>query len=218
MLEELSVPYRVHAINIAKNDQFQPDFLRIGPNNRMPAIIDHEPVDGGSPLSVFESGAILVYLAEKYGRFLSMDSRVRLAALEWLFWQMGGLGPMAGQAHHFRHFAPETIPYGIERYTTEVARLYGVLDRRLSDVPFLAGEDYSIADMANWPWVASHDRQGQSLDDYPHVKRWFEAIGNRPAVQVARAVGRDWDWETTRIGDEGKAVLAVFAQGAQRPA
>jgi len=207
MLEELGVPYRVHAINILKDDQFRPDFLAIAPNNRMPAIIDSEPPDGGAPVSVFESGAILMYLAEKHGRFLPTAPRARLATLEWLFWQMGGLGPMAGQAHHFRLYAPETVPYGIERYTKEVARLYGVLDRRLQQVPFLAGEDYTIADMACWPWVVSHERHGQSLEDFPHVKRWFETIGARPAVQVGRAVGRDWDNESTVTGEEAMTIL-----------
>ncbi len=207
MLEELGVPYRVHAINIAKGDQFRPDFLAIAPNNRMPAIIESEPVDGGAPVSVFESGAILMYLAEKHGRFLPTEPRARLTTLEWLFWQMGGLGPMAGQAHHFRHFAPETIPYGVDRYTQEVARLYGVMNRRLERLPFLAGEDYTIADIACWPWVVPHERQGQSLDDYPHLKRWFETIGARPAVQAGRAVGRDWDKDSMITSEEAEAIL-----------
>lgn len=207
MLEDLGVPYRVHAINIAKGDQFRPDFLAIAPNNRMPAIIDSEPADSGAPVSVFESGAILMYLAEKHGRFLPTEPRARLATLEWLFWQMGGLGPMAGQAHHFRHFAPETIPYGVDRYTQEVARLYGVMNRRLERAPFLAGEDYTIADIASWPWVVPHERQGQTLDDYPHLKRWFETIGARPAVQAGRAVGRDWDRDSTVTSEEAETIL-----------
>jgi len=213
MLEELGVPYRVHAINITKGDQFQPDFLVIAPNNRMPAIIDSDPPDGGSPLSLFESGAILMYLAEKYGRFLPSTPRARLAAMEWLFWQMGGLGPMAGQAHHFRLFAPEQIPYGIKRYTDEVARLYGVMDRRLAQGPFLAGDEYTIADMATWPWVVSYERQGQDLADFPNLKRWFETVEARPGVQAGRAVGQDWSRDTTVTDEKGKAILAAFGAG-----
>ncbi|MBB4264931.1 glutathione binding-like protein [Roseospira visakhapatnamensis] len=209
MLEELGVPYRVHAINITKNDQFHPDFLAIAPNNRMPAIIDSQPADGGPPLSVFESGAILIYLAETHGRFLPTAPRTRLATLEWLFWQMGGLGPMAGQAHHFRHYAPDPIPYAVERYTKEVTRLYGVMDRRLDQRPFLVGEDYTIADMASWPWVASHERQGQALDSHPNLKRWFEAIAARPATRAGRAVGQDWTADGTVTSDESLRVLAA---------
>lgn len=181
-LEETGLPYRIHPINIGKDEQFQPHFLKIAPNNRIPAIVDNEPADGGEPLSLFESGAILLYLAEKTGRFIPQDLRGRQDALQWLFWQMGGLGPMAGQNHHFNRFAPEKVPYAIQRYVKETARLYGVLDRRLADRAFVAGDDYSIADMAIYPWIVPHAYQEQDLDDFPHVKRWFQAIQARPAT------------------------------------
>lgn len=181
-LEETGLPYRIHPINIGKDEQFQPHFLKIAPNNRIPAIVDNEPADGGEPLSLFESGAILLYLAEKTGRFIPQDLRGRQEALQWLFWQMGGLGPMAGQNHHFNRFAPEKVPYAIQRYVKETARLYGVLDRRLADRAFVAGDDYSIADMAIYPWIVPHTYQEQNLDDFPHVKRWFQAIQARPAT------------------------------------
>lgn len=181
-LEETGLPYRIHPINIGKDEQFQPHFLKIAPNNRIPAIVDNEPADGGEPLSLFESGAILLYLAEKTGRFIPQDLRGRQDALQWLFWQMGGLGPMAGQNHHFNRFAPEKVPYAIQRYVKETARLYGVLDRRLADRAFVAGDDYSIADMAIYPWIVPHAYQEQNLDDFPHVKRWFQAIQARPAT------------------------------------
>ena len=180
-LEEVGLTYQIKPVNIGKGEQFQPDFLKIAPNNRMPAIVDHAPADGGAPLSVFESGAILTYLAEKTGKFLPHDLRGKARVLEWLNWQMGGLGPMAGQNHHFSQYAPEKIPYAIDRYVKETNRLYGVLDRQLAQHPFVAG-DYSIADMACYPWIVPHDRQGQKLEDFPHVKRWFEAMGSRPAV------------------------------------
>jgi GST-like protein len=183
-LEEAGLPYQAFPINISKGEQYAPEFLKISPNNRIPAIIDREPADGGGPLSLFESGAILLYLAEKIGRFLAPDVRGRADVLQWLFWQMGGLGPMAGQTHHFRSVAPEKIPYAIERYVKETGRLYGVLNTRLADRAFIAGE-YSIADMACYPWIVSHERQGQNLDDFPHVKRWFEAITGRPTVTRA---------------------------------
>ncbi|MDL5598320.1 glutathione S-transferase N-terminal domain-containing protein [Bacillus subtilis] len=181
-LEETGLPYRIHPINIGKDEQFQPHFLKIAPNNRIPAIVDNEPADGGEPLSLFESGAILLYLAEKTGRFIPQDLRGRQEALQWLFWQMGGLGPMAGQNHHFNRFAPEKVPYAIQRYVKETARLYGVLDRRLADRAFVASDDYSIADMAIYPWIVPHAYQEQDLDDFPHVKRWFQAIQARPAT------------------------------------
>lgn len=181
-LEETGLPYRIHPINIGKDEQFQPHFLKIAPNNRIPAIVDNEPADGGEPLSLFESGAILLYLAEKTRRFIPQDLRGRQEALQWLFWQMGGLGPMAGQNHHFNRFAPEKVPYAIQRYVKETARLYGVLDRRLADRAFVAGDDYSIADMAIYPWIVPHAYQEQDLDDFPHVKRWFQAIQARPAT------------------------------------
>jgi GST-like protein len=185
-LEEAGLPYRIHPINIGKDEQFQPHFLQIAPNNRIPAIIDQEPAGGGAPIPVFESGAILLYLAEKTGRFIASDIRDRVATLEWLFWQMGGLGPMAGQNHHFNSAAPEKLPYAMNRYIKETARLYGVLDRRLADREFVAG-DYSIADMASYPWVVPHERQSQNLDDFPNLKRWFHAIKARPAVERAYA-------------------------------
>lgn len=181
-LEEAGLPYAVHPINIGQGDQFKPDFLKIAPNNRIPAIVDHNPGDGGAPISLFESGAILLYLAEKTGQFIPQDLRGRQETLQWLFWQMGGLGPMAGQNHHFSQFAPEKIPYAIKRYVDETARLYGVLDRRLADRAFVAGEDYSIADMAIYPWIVSHKWQSQRLEDFPHVQRWFNSIKERPAT------------------------------------
>ena len=207
LLEELGTPYRVHPVNITRGDQFQPEFLAIAPNNRTPAIIDQDPADGGEPLSVFESGAILWYLAEKHGAFLPAAPRDRVRVSEWLFWQMGGLGPMAGQAHHFRQFAPEPVPYGIERYTTEVNRLYGVMNRRLERVPYLAGEDYTIADMACFPWVAPHQRQGQDLDDFPHLKRWFHAMAARPTVEKGRRIGEAWRKDSTMTSEEARAIL-----------
>ncbi|NVZ83857.1 glutathione S-transferase N-terminal domain-containing protein [Pseudomonas yamanorum] len=181
-LEEAGLPYEVHPINIGQGDQFKPDFLKIAPNNRIPAIVDQNPTGGGAPISLFESGAILLYLAEKTGKFIPQDLRGRQEALQWLFWQMGGLGPMAGQNHHFSQFAPEKIPYAIKRYVDETARLYGVLDRRLADRKFVAGEEYSIADMAIYPWIVSHKWQSQKLEDFPHVERWFNHIKQRPAT------------------------------------
>ena len=181
-LEEAGLPYEVHPVNIGQGEQFKPDFLKIAPNNRIPAIVDHSPTDGGAPISLFESGAILLYLAEKTGQFIPKDLRGRQEALQWLFWQMGGLGPMAGQNHHFSQFAPEKIPYAIKRYVDETARLYGVLDRRLADRAFVAGEDYSIADMAIYPWIVSHKWQSQRLEDFPHVQRWFNSIKERSAT------------------------------------
>jgi GST-like protein len=185
-LEEAGLPYRIHPINISKDEQFQPDFLKVAPNNKIPAIIDDEPAGGGEPISVFESGAILLYLAEKTGRFIPSDLRGRVTTLEWLFWQVGGLGPMAGQNHHFNMFAAEKIPYAINRFIKETARLYGVLDRQLADREFVAG-DYSIADMASYPWVVPYERQGQNLDDFPNLKRWFGTMKARPAVVRAYA-------------------------------
>jgi GST-like protein len=187
-LEEVGLTYQIKPVNIGKGEQFQPDFLKIAPNNRMPAIVDQVPADGGAPLSVFESGAILTYLAEKTGKFLPHELRGRVRVLEWLNWQMGGLGPMAGQNHHFAHYAPEKIPYAIDRYVKETNRLYGVLDRQLAQHAFVAG-DYSIADMACYPWIVPHERQAQKLEDFPQVKRWFDAMQARPAVIRAYAWG-----------------------------
>jgi GSH-dependent disulfide-bond oxidoreductase len=181
-LEEATLPYTIFPINIGAGDQFQPDFLKIAPNNRIPAITDLEPAGGGEPISVFESGAILLYLAEKTGKLISANLRDRVEVLQWLFWQMGGLGPMAGQNHHFSQYAPEKIPYAIERYTKETSRLYAVLDRRLGDRQFIAGDSYSIADIASYPWIVPHERQGQNLADFPNLKRWFESIQTRPST------------------------------------
>jgi GST-like protein len=180
MLEEVGLPYRVHTIDISKGDQFKPEYVAINPNSKIPAIVDQDMP--GGPLPIFESGAILIHLAEKTGQFLSSDPRARIVTIAWLMFQMGGVGPMFGQAHHFRRFAPEPVPYAIDRYTKETARLYGVLERRLGEAEYLAG-DYSIADMATYPWVARYEWQGVDIEDFPNVKRWFDAIASRPAVQ-----------------------------------
>jgi GSH-dependent disulfide-bond oxidoreductase len=180
-LEETALEYQIFPIDIRAGKQFDLDFLKIAPNNRIPAIIDRQPNDGGEPISVFESGAILQYLAEKTGKFLPTNLRDRLVAMEWLFWQMGGLGPMAGQNHHFGQYAPEKIPYAIERYVKETARLYGVLNRQLAGKNYLAGE-YSIADMACYPWIVPHENQQQNLADFPDLQRWFMTMQQRPAV------------------------------------
>jgi len=182
LLEELELPYEIHPIDIGRGDQFAPDFLKISPNNKMPAIVDPDGPDG-EPLSLFESGAILLYLADKHRRFIPEDGRGRQKTLQWLMWQMGGLGPMLGQAHHFLRYAPVEIPYARERYSKEARRLYGVLNKRLGETPYLAGEEYTIADIAVWPWTRSPDAQGVDRDDFPNFKRWFEKIGERPAVQ-----------------------------------
>lgn len=209
-LEETGLPHRVVPINIGKGEQFAADFLKISPNNRIPAMVDHAPADGGAPLSIFESGAILLYLADKTGRFIAPDLRGRNETIQWLFWQMGGLGPMAGQNHHFTQYAPEKVPYAIERYTKETARLYAVLNKRLADREFIAG-DYSIADMASYPWIVPHERQGQNLDDFPHLKRWFDAIRARPATQRAYALAKQIN-PAPVITDAEKKVL--FGQDA----
>ena len=188
MLEECGLEYRVVPVDITRGEQFDPAFLEISPNNKIPAMVDPD-ADGG-PLALFESGAILLYLAEKTGKFLPADTQGRYAVLKWLFWQVGGLGPMAGQAHHFRAFATERVPYGIKRYTDECNRLYGVMNRALEHTEYLAG-GYSIADMAAWPWVKPHERQGQRLEDSPAVQRWFEAVNARPAVRRALALGHE---------------------------
>ena len=180
-LEETGTPYTIVPVNIGKGEQFKPDFLKIAPNNRMPAIVDHKPKDGGAPVEIFESGAILLYLAEKTGQFMPADVRKRYDVIQWVMWQMGGLGPMAGQNHHFAVYAPEKLPYAIDRYVKETNRLYGVMNKRLADRPYLAG-DYSIADMMSYPWVVPWKRQGQNLDDFPHLRRWFDAIRERPAT------------------------------------
>jgi GST-like protein len=210
-LEEAGVEYRIHGVNISKGEQFDPAFLKIAPNNRIPAIVDTAPKGGGEPISVFESGAILQYLAEKTGRFLPADLRGRTETMQWLFWQMGGLGPMAGQNHHFVQYAPEKIPYAMERYVKETNRLYGVMDRRLADREFLAGA-YSIADMACYPWIVPHQRQQQDLDQFPNLKRWFEAIRARPATERAYARAAEVNQVPTVVDDKAKAVL--FGQTA----
>ena len=181
MLEEVESPYNVIPINIGAGDQFKPDFLKISPNNKMPAIVDQDGPDG-RPYSVFESGAILLYLAEKSGRFLPSDTRGRYDVIQWLMFQMGGLGPLLGQAHHFRMYAPDKIPYAIDRYTNEAGRLYGVMERQLSDHEYLAG-DLSIADFASYPWIVPHERQGQDLENYPSLKRWYDALKERPKLR-----------------------------------
>ena len=209
-LEEAGLPYAIHPVNIARGEQFEPDFLGIAPNNRMPAIVDHDPAGGGAPISVFESGAILLYLAEKTGRFLPADPRARVEATEWLMWQMGGLGPMLGQNHHFNRYAPEKIPYAIDRYVRETARLYGVLDRRLEGRDFIAG-DYSIADMACYPWIVPHALQQQDLADFPNLQRWFARIADRPATIEAYRKGQAIT--DANVIDEDEAKRVLFGQG-----
>ncbi|CAM3700364.1 glutathione binding-like protein [Bordetella tumulicola] len=211
-LEEAGLDYQIFPINISKGDQFQPEFLKIAPNNRIPAIVDQAPADGGEPIALFESGAILLYLAEKIGKFLPQDVRGRADTLQWLFWQMGGLGPMAGQNHHFGTFAQERIPYAIDRYVKETNRLYGVLNKRLADREFITGE-YSIADMAAYPWIVPYERQSQDLNDFPHLKRWFEAIGARPATQRAYEKAKAINTAPTVKTDESRRIL--YGQTAQ---
>ncbi|HEY0525820.1 MAG TPA: glutathione S-transferase N-terminal domain-containing protein [Stellaceae bacterium] len=209
-LEEAGLPYRINPINISAGDQFKPEFLAISPNNRIPAITDDDPPGGGAPVSIFESGAILQYLAEKTAQFMPADLRGRFEVMQWLFWQMGGLGPMAGQNHHFSQYAPEKIPYAIDRYVRETNRLYGVLDKRLADRPFVAG-DYSIADMATYPWIVPHERQSQNLDDFPNLKQWFETIRARPAVVRAYALAKEINAQPT-VSEEARKIL--FGQNA----
>jgi len=212
-LEETGTPYRIIPVNISAGDQFKPEFLAIAPNNRIPAIIDQAPADGGAPVSLFESGAILLYLADKLGKFIppAAEIRPRAEVLQWLFWQMGGLGPMAGQNHHFSMYAPEKIPYAINRYVNETGRLYGVLNRRLADREFVAGDAYSIADMASYPWVVPYARQGQKLEDFPHIARWFAAIKARPAT--IRAYARADEINTQPTVSAASAAL-LFGQTA----
>ncbi len=211
-LEEANEPYHLVPVNIGRGDQFRPEFLRISPNNKIPAIVDHKPADGGAPLALFESGAILLYLAEKTGRFLPDEPRARQEVIVWLMWQVAGFGPMLGQNHHFSHYAPEKIGYAIDRYLKETERLYGVLEERLEGRAFIAGE-YSIADMATYPWVVAHDKQGQDLDDFPNVGRWFEAIRHRPAVIRAYARGREVNAVPT-VDDKSRSIL--FGQGRRK--
>lgn len=213
-LEEAGLPYAIHPINIGKGDQFKPEFLAVAPNNRIPAIVDQAPADGSAPVSLFESGAILLYLAEKTGQFLPADVHGRAEVLQWLFWQMGGLGPMAGQNHHFSRYAPEKIPYAIDRYVKETNRLYGVLNKRLADRAFVAGDDYSIADMAIYPWIVPYEAQGQDLNDFPHLKRWFETIAARPATvrAYAKALEINPDAPGIRTEEERKILFGQTAK------
>ena len=187
MLEECGLPYDIKLVNLGEKEQFKDSFLKISPNGRMPAIVDPDG-PGGAPISIFESGAILVYLAEKHGKFLPKSGAERYRVMEWLMWQMGGVGPMLGQAHHFRRAAKVENPYGIERYTNESHRLYGVADRRLADNAYLGGAEYSIADMATFPWMARHEWHATDLNDFPNVKRWYAQLAERPAVQKGMAV------------------------------
>jgi GST-like protein len=209
-LEEAGLPYKLHSVNIGKGEQFTPGFLAISPNNRIPAIVDNDPADGGKPISLFESGAILLYLAEKTGRFIPADIHGRAEVLQWLFWQVGGLGPMAGQNGHFNVYALEKIPYAIDRYTRETGRLYGVMNTRLADREFLAG-DYSIADMACYPWIVPYERHKQNIAAFPYLKRWFEAIKARPAtVKTYAAVDMN---DQKPMTDEARKIL--FGQSAR---
>ncbi len=210
MLEEAKMKYRVIPVNIGKGAQFDPAFLKVAPNNRIPAIVDHKPMQAmprDEPLTLFESGAILLYLADKSKKFLDRKNAYwRKEAIQWLFWQMGGLGPMAGQNHHFNIYAPEKIPYAINRYVSETARLYGVLDKRLADREFLAGA-YSIADMASYPWIVPYERQGMNLDDFPNLKRWFETIKARPATMRAYDVAKSINTQPSVNSEEARRLL-----------
>ena len=210
-LEESGTPYKIISIDISKGAQFTPEFLAIAPNNRIPAIVDIAPADGGAPISIFESGAILEYLAEKTGQFLPRTARDKYTVLQWLYWQMAGLGPMAGQNHHFVTYAPERIPYAMERYINETHRLYGVLNKQLEGQAFIAGE-YSIADMACYPWIVPYERQQQRLEEFPHLARWFHAMAARPAVQRAYALAKEVS-ENPTITPESRALL--FGQRAR---
>lgn len=214
-LEELGLPYEVKPLNIGRGEQFTPEFTAMSPNQRMPAIVDDAPADGGAPLSLFESGAILVYLAEKAGRLLPADLRGRQAVMQWLMWQMSAVGPMLGQHGHFRLYAQEKIPYAIERYERETRRLYGVLDAQLGQGDYVCG-DYSIADIAIFPWIITHKAQGLTLDDWPNVKRWFAAVRARPAVQRGTALGKEW--RKAAMDDEARRHLfGAAAGGAANP-
>jgi GSH-dependent disulfide-bond oxidoreductase len=204
-LEEAGAPYNVVPVDITAGDQFEPSFLEISPNNKIPAIVDHDG-PGGEQISLFESGAILIYLAEKTGRFYPESPRERYGVLQWLMFQMGSVGPMLGQNHHFRQYAPEEIPYAVNRYTNEAARLYEVMDRRLSEVEYFAG-DYSIVDMAIYPWVVPHERQGQKMEDFPNLRRWYESMGARPAVRRALEVGEELRRPLEEMDEESRGVL-----------
>ena len=210
LLEELGLPYRVKYVNIGRGEQFEPSFLAISPNNRMPAVVDHDVE--GEPFAVFESGAILLYFAEKTGRLMPAGERGRYEVIQWLMWQMGNLGPMTGQCNHFRNYAPEKVEYGIRRYTDEVNRLYGVMNTRLERSRYLGGPEYSIADIASWPWILPWKRQGQNLDDFAHLRRWYDEIRARPAVQAGFALGAD---KRAVDGPDEKARAVLFGQRAR---
>jgi len=211
-LEEAGLAYNIKPINISKGEQFAPDFLKIAPNNRIPAIVDHAPAGGGEAICIFESGAILLYLADKTKKFIPQDLRGRNECLQWLFWQIGGLGPMAGQNHHFVQYAPEQLPYAIDRYVKETSRLYGVLNKHLSDGREYIFGDYSIADMAAYPWVVPHDRQRQDMSQFPSLTSWFERIKNRPATQQAYAIAKSINTAPT-VDQNAKSIL--FGQDAK---
>jgi GSH-dependent disulfide-bond oxidoreductase len=213
-LEEAGLAYRMVPVNLGKGEQLKPEYLAISPNNKIPAIIDDEPVDGGAPITMFESGAIVLYLAEKSGRLIPVDVHARCEVLQWLFWQMAGLGPMAGQIGHFNIYAPEKVPYAIDRYTREVHRLYSVLDRQLIDRAFIANE-FSIADIACYPWIVPHEAHGQNLNDFPNLKRWFDTMAMRPAtVRTYEGVENVYTLKHGKLSDEERRVL--FGQGTQR--
>ncbi len=214
-LEEVGLPYNIIPVNIGAGDQFKPEFLKISPNNRIPAIVDNEPANGGTPISVFESGAILLYLAEKTGKLIPQDISDRVEVLQWLFWQMGGLGPMAGQNHHFSQYAPEKIDYAINRYVKETGRLYAVLDKRLADREFVAG-DYSIADIAAYPWIVPYERQNQNLEDFPNLKRWFETIQAHPATIRAYEKAEAFNNQALDIEKSRDLLFNQSAQTIQR--
>lgn len=211
-MEEAGLTYTLRPVALSKGEQFNPAFVAVSPNSKIPAIVDHQPVGGGAPITMFESGAILLYLAEKIGRFIPTEIHARAEVLQWLFWQMAGLGPMAGQAGHFRIFAPEQVPYAVERYTREAARLYGVLNQQLADREYIAGS-FSIADIACYPWIVPHEAHGQNLADFPHLKRWFETIAARPAT-LRTYEGVENVYTPKFISDEERRVL--FGQGAAR--
>jgi GSH-dependent disulfide-bond oxidoreductase len=210
-LEEAGLEYRIHPVDISAGDQFKPAFLKISPNNRMPAIVDTSPADRGEAIGIFESGAILLYLADKTGAFVPHETRGRKTVMEWLFWQVGGLGPMAGQNHHFGLYAAEKLPYAISRYVNETNRLYGVLDRQLAERPFVAGDEYSIADMAIYPWIVPWKRQQQDLNDFPHLHRWFDSVATRLGTIRAYARGEPYSGRPT-VTEAGKSIL--FGQTA----
>ena len=210
-LEEAGLDYKIFPVNISKGEQFNPDFLAFAPNNRIPAIRDMAPADGGAPLGIFESGAILEYLADKTGQFLPKAPRARFAVLQWLYWQMAGLGPMAGQNHHFVQYAPERIPYAMERYVKETNRLYGVLNKQLAGRDYIAG-DYSIADMASYPWIVPYERQQQKLEDFPHLQAWFARMSARPAVQRAYTKAKEINSAPTVTQDANKILFGQTAR------